>query len=513
MIPTHNSVFFRLGTLSWGTAVPGLQVNLFRKYYKDVIKNHMTGELNYHVLGSEYIDAKIIQITENQVRWPETGSLINLAQLRTDEDFEKAQGNATHVLGIDEATQVKKQHIAGLRAWCRMSNDMRAKLPAQLRPIMDRCREIFADKFKGLYPPDYPNYTDEQLMNFFPRIVQTANPIGQSVGYFRRHFVLAAPPGTIWRAPDDEGGFLRQFIPSRITDNPSADPEAQRRRLSGMGKKVADALIYGDWTSPGGDFYPEWDEELHVVEDFIVPSHWFKFRVLDTGYAEPFYVGWYAVSDGEEFTDRQGRTRWLPAGAIVLYREWNGCDLEEPSKGLRMRNGDIAAGILSRTEETTSGITLTDRFPFRDTGGGKQDKKRNIATEFEDAGVVLTLANTARKTGWTLLRDRLIGIKLGEGRAIPMFYVMRCCPWAIEYIPSLTYHPTDVEDAAEDGEATHSCDCHRYSAAAFPKIQKLQTTSENSLRLQAEQNIMSFAGARKRAQDLKKKRGRTTYGK
>lgn len=508
-----KSVFIRLGTMIFCTLIPGLQVYIFRKYYKDVIANHMTGELNYHTLCRPMIENKAIQVTENQVRWPHTGSLITLGQLRTDEDFEKAQGIPKHMLIIDEATQCKKHHVAGLRGWVRMSNDMKDKLPQQLRPLIQKCQEIFATKWPGLYPPGYPNYTDEQLREFFPRTIQTANPIGQSVGYYRRQFVLAAPPGKIWQAPDEEGGFLRQFIPSRITDNPSADPEAQRRRLSGMGKKVADALIYGDWTAPGGDFYPEWDEELHVIDDFVPPKHWFKYRAFDTGYAEPFYCGWFAIADGEEFTDREGRVRWLPAGALVLYREWNGCDPEDPSKGLRMRNTDIATGILSRTPEITTGITLTDKLPFNDTGGGKQDKKRTIATEFEDAGVVLQRANTARKTGWSLLRDRLIGMQVSESAAIPMFYVMRSCQWAIEYIPSLTYHPTDIEDAQEKGEATHSLDVIRYASAAFPRVVKQQTTSQAMLLQEAEKNIMTFAGAKKRAQRIKSQRAKTTYGK
>src|SRR5690606_36621485 len=116
------------------------------------------------------------------------------------------------------------------------------------------------------------------------------------VAYFRRNFVLCQQAGTIWQAPDDDGGFLRQYLPSRITDNPNADREAQRRRLSAFGRRVARSLIEGDWSAPGGDFFPEWNEDIHAVGDFVPPEHWFKFRVLDLGYSDPAYVGWFTIS-------------------------------------------------------------------------------------------------------------------------------------------------------------------------------------------------------------------------
>ena len=162
----------------------------------------MRGEMNFPILCRNWVQKKQVAITENQVRF-KNGSLIMLSHLRTDEDFEKAQGIGKHVMAIDEATQCKQQHIAGLRGWVRMSEEMKDKLPAQLRPL-------------------YPHLSDEQLRDFFPRIIYTANPMGASVGYFRRNFVLCQPEGKIWRAPDDEGGFMRQYIPSKIIDNLSS---------------------------------------------------------------------------------------------------------------------------------------------------------------------------------------------------------------------------------------------------------------------------------------------------
>lgn len=484
-----KSVGIRIVTSIWAHLIPGLQVEIYRKFYKDVINNHMTGELNFKILLREWVEKKIVTITENQIRWVKTGSLITLGQLRTEEDAEKSQGNAKHVLVLDEGTQIKAQYIQAVRGWVRMSLDMKAKLPEQL---------------KGLYP----QYSAEQIKEMFPRIIYSANPIGTSVGYFRRNFVTPYPPGVIFRASDEEGGFLRQYLPSRIEDNPQADKEAQKRRLSGFGAKVANALITGDWTAPGGDYFPEWNEEKHVIADFRVPKHWFKFRVFDWGGAEPAYCSWWAVSDGEEFKDQDGRTRWLPRGALVCYREWNICNPDKPEEGLWMRNSDMAAGIVYRTPEATSGITLADSLPFQDRGMGEAKQVKKICDVFAENGVPLKKANTARIHGWSMMRDRLIGIPLGEGHTIPMFYVFASCQYLREYIPALTYHEINPEDAQEKGEATHSNDTARYACTALPPIQDNPKITKEGLRKEAEKNIMTFAGARKFAQKEKRKRGK-----
>lgn len=484
-----KSVGIRIVTSIWCHLIPGLQVEIYRKFYKDVINNHMTGELNFKQLLRPWIEAKYVVVTENQVRWVKTGSLITLGQLRTEEDAEKSQGNAKHVLILDEATQIKAPYIQDVRGWVRMSKEMKDKLPEQLKDL-------------------YPNLTPDEIKEMFPRIIHAANPIGTSVGYFRRNFVLCSKPGSIWRAPDEEGGFLRQFLPSRIDDNPAADKEAQRRRLSGFGAKIAKALIEGDWTAPGGDYFPEWDESIHVVADFQVPKHWFKYRTFDWGSAEPAFCAWWAVSDGEEFRDSEGNTRWFPAGALICYREWNVADPDEPTKGLRMRNSELAQGILYRTPETTSGITLTDSLPFQDRGMGEKKKVKKIKDVFADEGVPLRKANTARIHGWSMMRDRLVGIDYGENLTLPMLYVFESCSYMREYIPALTHHDVNPEDAQESGEATHCCDIVRYACTAMPPIKRQGTTSKEDLLREAESNIMTFAGARKAVQRENRKRKR-----
>ena len=88
-----------------------------------------------------------------------------------------------------------------------------------------------------------------------------------------------------------------------------------------------------------------------------------------------------------------------------------------------------------------------------------------------------------------------------------MLYVFEECIALQEYIPALTYHPVNPEDAQESGEATHACDTVRYVCTAMPPVVKAEVETKTDLLRKAESNIMTFAGARKAIQ-RDKKRGR-----
>lgn len=428
-------------------AIPNLQTRIYRKHYKDVVSNHMDGPTSFPELLRQWSDDKLVKITENEVQF-KNGSLIQLAGMLHKKDLEKHQGNEKHLMWIDEATQILPDYIKGLRAWVRMPLEMKVKLPDYLRGL-------------------YPELTDQELMELFPRVLYTCNPIGVSVGYFRRGFIDQWDPLQLHQASEEDGGFLRCFIPSRIEDNPSADPLAQKRRLAPLGKATAEALILGLWGSVGGDFYPEYDDDVHAVEDFTPPNHWFKFRTFDWGSSDPFAVYWWAVSDGEGFLDDEGRERWFPRGALVAYREWYGCNLEDPAKGVYMRNEEIAKGIVQRTRETTTGLTFSDNFPFADRGHSKNHQKFTMADDFREHGCPLMLGNTARVYGWKQLRSRLQG---EEG--VPMIYLVKSCVYARQYLPMLPYNDGNREDAAESGEATHSCDAIRLACTTKPIVKE-----------------------------------------
>lgn len=442
-----KSHFLRGSLIVWCLQIPKLQCTLIRKKYDDILENHVYGRSGFKDLLEPLIATGQATVTQHAVTFA-NGSRIVFKHCQDERQFESAQGVPSNVLAIDEATQIPERLIKTFRAWCTMPEEMKATLPPEL---------------KGK----------------FPRIFYFANPIGTSLGYFRRNFVKARPKFAI----DEVDGFKRQFIPAFVTDNPSEDATAAKGRVMGMhDAATAKALIEGDWDAPLGDFFPEWDETRHVVPDFTPPEHWYRYRSFDWGSADPFAVYWIAVSDGEMFSaecwvfrgntyHREMKNLWFPRGAKIVYREWYGCRDDEPNKGLGLRNSDIARGILERSVGADKNIrvTLTDSFPFPDLGN---EGGQTIAKTFSDHGVVLTRGDTSRITGWAAMRDAMIGLRLdlNSEYRYPMLYLCENCKYAREYIPALPRHPNEAkrhEDAAESGEATHSCDAIRLANLAL----------------------------------------------
>jgi len=442
-----KSHFVRVALTAWCLAVPGLQCVLIRKKYADILQNHVEGPTGFRAILRPLIDAGEVTITQERITFPR-GSQINFQHCQDERQFDSAQGVEKHVLVIDEATQISERLIRFFRTWVRMPKEMRDQLPPEWR-------------------------------GKFPRIIYTANPIGQSVPFFKRNFVERCRDEQIV----DVDGFKRQYLLSRYTDNYSVDEASHQGRLDGIGDAaLARALDLGDWNAITGEFFPEWDEERHVIKyPFTVPTHWTRFRTFDWGTADPFAVYWIAISDGEPFRDGNGKQRWLPRGALVVYQEWYGCDPDNPAKGCRMRNEDVADGILARSELGFERVpTLTDSLPFQDRGG------ETIADVFKKRGVILTQGDTSRVPGWSQMRSRLIGIQIDSNDPLkyPLLYVTAECKYARDYIPALPRHPSETkpEDAAEHGEATHACDAIRLGCMAHTVITDKKQPTEERIR-------------------------------
>ena len=185
-----KSHLIRVALIIWCLAVPNLQCVLIRKKIDDIRKNHLEGSNGFRALLEPLVKAKLVKITQDEIRFLFNGSLIYFQHCQDERQFNSAQGVEKHVIVIDEATQISERLIRFFRGWCRLSDDDQKALP-------------------------------EQRRGFFPRIIYTANPIGPSVPFFKRNFVKCRQPYAIERVE----GFFRQFIPSRATDNHSVNLE------------------------------------------------------------------------------------------------------------------------------------------------------------------------------------------------------------------------------------------------------------------------------------------------
>lgn len=377
----------RVAAIQAALTIDDLQIYFFRRVYQELLDNHMQGPTGFHSLLAPFIamlpSTQKISVLEHLIKFP-NGSVIHFCHCQHEDSVWTHHGKEMHFIVFEEAPQLTEFQIRFLMS--------RNRVPASLRiPEHERCR--------------------------YPRILATGNPGGESHNFWRRLFVnqyekfkTKEVPFPIWRMSKEDGNRTAQFIPAFVDDNPAINPEEYKATLGGLRRKeLIDAMLYGSWDIPMGAFFPELDERIHRIPRFPIPKHWFKFRTFDWGSGAPFAVLWVAVSDGS--------IPWIPAEALVFYREWYGASPFDQSKGLGMSNEQVALGIIERSpkSEEIQG-TVTDSKPFQ-AGGGK-----TIAEDFRDNGVVLQRGDVSpgsRIQGWQQIRSRAIG--RGEDKYIFFF--------------------------------------------------------------------------------------------
>lgn len=424
----------RIAAILWCSSIPGLQVYLFRRLRDDLVKNHIEGPQGLRAMLAPWTMAGLIDIVEDEIRfW--NGSKIYLCHCKDEKDRFKYLGAEIHVLLIDELTTFTAVIYRFLRSRVRMA---------------------------GITLPP-------QFANMFPRILCGSNPgqIGHS--WVKAAFIDARPPMEIEQVSSGEGGMLRQFIPARLADNPSIDPDSYVAKLEGLGSPaLVKAMRDGDWNVVAGAFFPEFSTDQHVIEPRALPAYWQKFRSFDWGSARPFCVLWYAVSDGE-LAD-------FPRGALIVYREWYGAPKDEaglsiPNTGLRMTAEEVADGIVERervdvhANRTMAGVA--DPSIFSEDGGPSIADRMSARKVFWRPADNARVARNGAMGGWDQVRARL----KGDGEK-PAIFIFNTCRDLIRTLPAVQHDEGRPEDMSTDGD-DHCCDSLRYGVTSRPYMAPL----------------------------------------
>lgn len=422
-----KSHLMRAAAIIWCTAIPGLQVYLFRRISEDLVKNHIEGPQGLRAVLAPWVLAGLVQIVEDEIRfW--NGSKIYLCHCKDEKDRFKYLGAEIHVLLIDELTTFTETIYRFLRS---------------------RVRAV------GLNVPT-------EYAGAFPRVLCSSNPGNVGHHWVKAAFIDGAVPMDVRQMPDEEGGMLRQFIPAKLEDNPSmaANDPHYRARLRGLGHPaLVKAMEDGDWNVVVGAFFPEWSTPKHVIAPLYPPSTWMVFTAFDWGSAKPFSVGWWTVSDGRPLPD--GRT--FPRGALIRWREWYGMAEGQPNVGLRMTAEAVGAGILAR-ETDFKRLGIKASYRTADPSVFKEDGGPSIG---ERMGLSMMPADNARIPGWDQVRARLIG---EDG--IPMLYITANCVHAIRTLPALQADTLKFDDVDSDGE-DHAPDEIRYACMSRPWVRRV----------------------------------------
>ena len=174
----------------------------------------MNGSGSFPELLGPFIETKQCQInySRNEIVWA-NGSKIHLCHCQHEKDVMKYQGAEIHVLLTDELTHFTDYQYRFLRNRVRLG---------------------------GLRVPDH-------LRGKLPLILNASNPGSVGHAWVKETFVNFGEPMECKRAPDMEGGMLRQYVPAKLADNPTLtenDP-GYIKRLEGLGNQALVRAMYG----------------------------------------------------------------------------------------------------------------------------------------------------------------------------------------------------------------------------------------------------------------------------
>ncbi len=452
-----KSFFMRVLACLLCGLIPGLQVYLFRRVHGDLVKNHMEGPKSFPVLLAPFIATGWCKIVEEEIRWW-NGSKIYLCHCQHEKDVLKYQGPEIHVLLIDEGTHFTDTIYRFLRN--------RVRAPGL--EIPQWAEEFFQAKF-GV-----------SLRAKIPLIVVGSNPGGVGHQWVKAAWIDDAKPFEVRQMPPEEGGMRRAYIPAKLEDNEQLmrDDPGYEDRLLGLGsKELVKAMRHGDWNIVAGAFFDVLRMDKHQLPGFNPPPHWTRYRSLDWGSAKPFSVGWWAIVDQSGwYKMRNGSERWLPAGAIVRYREWYGVQRDEqgkakPDVGLRLTAEAVGQGIKLRElgdSPIDESLSVADPAIWKEDGGPsiaekmlKCDPKR----KGEMVGPRFRAADNTRVIGWQEMHSRMQ--YEGAENEAPMLYVTEDCKDWWRTVPALQHDEhkrEDVDTRMED----HAGDDTRYACMARP---------------------------------------------
>jgi hypothetical protein len=425
-----KSYLARVGSIVYSLEIPGLITYLFRRTFKEVVANHIYTPGGYLEMLAPMIKAKEVIFSKNEYSFAfRNGSRIQLAHSQYEGDIYSHQGAQIGFLIIDEATHFTEEMIRFIRSRVRLGS---LSIPG---------------KYKGL----------------FPRILYTANPGGPSHHFFKSNFVNFGG-GHVYRAPEDEGGMLREYIPSYLRDNKAllhSDPEYATRLLGLGDTALVKGMLEGDWDAlSSGGFTDVWDSRRHVLAPFAIPGSWRIDKSYDYGSTSPAACVWFAESNGEEVGD--GRV--YPRGTIFIIGEVYIANRR--NEGLRLTATEQASKILDYENGELRGIIGSNYINVGPADSAifvNEPGHTSVAMEMERVGVKFCRAIKSagsRVQGVQIMRQRLLASKVGSIEQAGI-YIFSNCVHTIRTVPELQSDSTNEDDVDTHGE-DHIWDCIRY---------------------------------------------------
>jgi phage terminase large subunit len=401
------------GGKSYGQLIDAFLYALKYKGSKQLILRRTFPELERSLIlvSLELFPQSICKYKENKHRWIFTnGSFIEFGYCDNEKDVTRYQGAEFDVIRFDELTHFTE---------------------FQYQYLISRIRGV----------------------NNYPKQIKcSTNPGGVGHAWVKARFIDNKIPGKTYK----EGRRTRVFIPAKVQENKflmDADPE-YIYRLEQLPEEQRKALLSGEWDVFEGQYFTEFNKDIHVIRPLKLPLHWKRFRSLDYGLDMTACYWWAVDEQGQEY----------------IYRE-----LHESNLVL----SDAAEKILSMTPKEEK-ISYTVASP--DLWSRRQETGVSGAEIMYHSGLTdLLKADNNRINGWRTMREHLKPFTDEQDIMIANTRIFNTCVSMITSIPALIHDDKNPEDVStEPHQFTHAADSFRYGVMSRPNKTIVNTTIDLS---------------------------------
>lgn len=371
---------------------PGITQLIVRRTFGELKENH--------ILPMRQALGKAVKYREkdHEMIFP-NGSRILFGYCDTDADVDHYQGHEYDIVYLDEATHLTEYQFNTFKAVNRGTND------------------------------------------FPKRMYVTCNPGGVGHAWVKRLFI-----DRDFR--DNERAEDYEFIQAKVYDNTvlmEKDPQYVKN-LESLPFELREAWLHGKWDVMAGQYFSEWNREIHVCRPFEIPALWTWYVTMDYGLD---MLAAYLIAVGPD------------GAAYVVDEVYEGRDKIDASGA--PGTGLIVSEAAKRVKVMVGKRRIAGYLAPPDLWNARQETGRSVADIFAEHGVYLTKASNDRIDGWMAMHERLKVIEGEDGRKTAMLKIFPKCVNLIRCIPLLQYddkRPTDAAQAPH--EITHGPDAIRY---------------------------------------------------
>ena len=365
---------------------PGLKLLLLRRTLPELRENHIL-PLIQMLQGVAKFHGE-----EKAFTFP-NGSRLKLGYCDSEADIYQYQGQEYDVIGLEEATHFTETQMV----------------------FLTTCNRCIRPDFKS-------------------RMYYTANPGNVGHVWFKRLFI-----DRDYRAKEKPQDYV--FIPAKVYDNKvlmENNPE-YLEILENLPEDLRRAHLDGDWTAFAGQYFREFRKDIHVVDTFIIPPEWARFRALDYG-LDMLACYWFAL-------DMQQN--------VYIYKELYESNL-------------IITDAAKRILEVNGTDIIKTTYAPPDLWNRRQDTGKSAAETFMKSGVTFIKAKNDRVNGWYAVKEWLKVIEqkdeqTGEVKQTAKLKIFSNCVNLIRCLPQLQHDERDPNDVSnEPHEITHGPDALRY---------------------------------------------------